>query len=255
MDFINIRKKPIEMENIPAIVLRPDVEKENYPTVVFYHGWGSSKERQLFRGSVIASLGFQVILPDAIHHGARGPIDYSEHENTGLFWEVVLNNLQEWEAIKKYAVDKLQADQDRIGVAGHSMGGFTASGIFADDGGVKTCAILNGSFSWMASNEIFKETLRIEMTEGYRQLEKRVLGKDPSHKAKSLVDRRILILHGEADSMVDIAPQREFFEMIKDQYSIPENIRMTSFQKLDHYVTTNMLEEMCKWFVDKLMEG
>lgn len=252
MEFLNINRENIQIGDIPAIILRPNLNQEKLPTIVFYHGWSSRKESQVFRGSIIASLGFQVILPDAIHHGSRGEIDYLESEKTGLFWEVVLNNLNEWKKIKEYIVENLKADPLRIGVAGHSMGGFTASGIFAENMDIKACTTLNGSFNWIKSNEIFKKRLNIKMNEDYKEIENRISKKNPNSMIENLAQRPILILHGESDSIVSIAPQREFYEDIKEKYENAEDIKMISYPNLDHFVTTNMLEDMCEWFSMRL---
>ena len=132
------------------------------------------------------------------------------------------------------------------------MGGFTASGIFAENMDIKACTILNGSFNWTKSNEIFKKRLNIEMNEDYKEIENRISKKNPNSMIENLADRPILILHGESDSIVSIAPQREFFENFKVKYQNAEDIKMISYQNLDHFVTTNMLEDMCKWFSMKL---
>lgn len=254
MKFNNINKEKVMIGEIPAIVLRPAEGSVNYPTVVFYHGWSSKKEYQEFRGGILAELGYQVVIPDAIHHGERGTLDYDESENSGFFWEVVLNNLAEWRQIRKYAIEELNADPDRIAVTGHSMGGFTAAGIFAENHDIRSCVILNGSFNWLDSNEEFKKRLNVHTTQEFKKLEKEIQSKNPAGRIDLLVDRPILILHGEADSMVEITPQRKIYEKLRDSYSKQENIKMISYKKLDHFVTTNMLEEMGKWFSEKLME-
>ena len=48
-----------------------DEEKENFKikNLIFYHGWSSSAENQLFRANIFASFGYRVFLPDAIFHG------------------------------------------------------------------------------------------------------------------------------------------------------------------------------------------
>lgn len=68
-DFI--LEERINIGEIPAILFRPRDKQENIPTIIFYHGWSSSKESQRIRGFILASVGFQVILPDAIYHGDR----------------------------------------------------------------------------------------------------------------------------------------------------------------------------------------
>lgn len=254
MKFINISKTETDIHGIPAIVLRPEMDMESYPTVVFYHGWSSKKEYQEFRGSVIASLGYQVIIPDAIHHGERGDLDYDASENSGFFWKVVLSNLDEWTKIRAFAVERLKADPRRIAVAGHSMGGFTSAGIFTENPDIRTCVILNGSFNWLESNEWFKRRLNVHMTREFQELEQEVENRNPASRMENLVDRPILILHGEADSMVEIKPQRVFYERLRELHRSEGDLRMVSYKNLDHFVTTNMLEEMGKWLENKMVE-
>ncbi|MGM0395662.1 MAG: alpha/beta hydrolase family protein [Bacillota bacterium] len=255
MKFINVMQENISIGEIPAVILKPVEEMDRYPTVVFYHGWSSRKEYQEFRGAVLASLGYQVIIPDAIHHGERGTLDYNAEGNSGFFWEVVLSNLKEWKQIRDYAVEELKADPERIAVTGHSMGGFTAAGIFAENQDIKTGVILNGSFNWLESNEEFKRRLNVHKTNEYKKLRQEIEEKNPAGKMDALIDREILILHGEADSMVEIRPQREFYEKLMSLYNRQENLRMISYPKLDHFMTINMLEEMGRWFGERLMEG
>jgi len=254
MKFLNVNRKNMDIDGIPAIVLKPVLEMDSYPTVVFYHGWSSKKEYQEFRGSIIASLGYQVIIPDAIHHGDRGELDYAASENSGFFWRVVLNNLDEWSKIKTYAVNKLKADPKRIAVAGHSMGGFTSAGIFTENPEIRTCVILNGSFNWLDSNEEFKRRLNVHMTKEFQELEQEVKDRNPAGNIDKLLDRPILILHGEADSMVEISPQREFYENLRELHRVEGDLKMISYKNLDHFVTTNMLEEMGKWLDNKMVE-
>ncbi|MCR3954818.1 MAG: alpha/beta fold hydrolase [Gudongella sp.] len=254
MKFLNVKSENIDIDGIPAIFLRPDLKLDVYPTVVFYHGWSSKKEYQEFRGSIIASLGYQVIIPDAIHHGDRGQLDYDASENSGFFWRVVLANLDEWSKIKAHAVEKLRTDPGRLAVAGHSMGGFTSAGIFAENTDIRTCVILNGSFNWLDSNEEFKRRLNVHMTKEFQELEQQVKDRNPAGNMDSLLDRPILILHGEADSMVEISPQREFYERLRELHRAEGDLKMVSYKNLDHFVTTNMLEEMGKWLDNKMVE-
>jgi Dipeptidyl aminopeptidases/acylaminoacyl-peptidases len=103
-----------------------------------------------------------VILPDSLYHGERGSIDYEKEVYEGVFWKIVLKNIEEYDIIKDFAIDKLNANPNRMAVMGHSMGGFTSSGIFSKDVDLKTAIIVNGSCDYLESNEIFKKALRIE---------------------------------------------------------------------------------------------
>lgn len=247
MNYPGILVVRTDIEGIPSIIMRPRDRKGKYPTVIFYHGWTSSKDAQSFRGFILASLGYQVILPDSIFHGDRGSIDYGSKENAGVFWEVVLKNLEESDVLIETLIRKFDADKSRIALSGHSMGGFTSTGIFAQNPVPKTLIVLNGSGCWEKSNDIFVEKLGIIETERFKELRVRIGEKDPIGRRDILVDRPILILHGEDDTVVDIGPQREFYESLKSSYSRKDLIMMTTYKQLDHYVTTNMMEEMGRW--------
>ena len=248
MEFNNIIEKKVYIGHIPLIIMRPIEKRQVYPTIIFYHGWTSKKEHQRFRGYILASLGYQVVIPDAINHGERGEIDYYAKENAGRFWEVVLQSLAEFKDLSHILIKDHNADKERIGVTGHSMGGFTSGGIFADNKDVKTAVIVNGSFDWNKSNEIFKKTLGINEAPYFKELEKRVLKTSPANKIESLIERPLLILHGGADMVVDINPQKEFHEKLRVAYKNKEDLKMVIYQNLGHFMSVNMVEEMSKWF-------
>ena len=62
----NIVEERVVIQGIPAIIFRPREVNEAMPTVIFYHGWSSNKELQRLRGFILASVGYQVVIPDAI---------------------------------------------------------------------------------------------------------------------------------------------------------------------------------------------
>lgn len=247
MNYPNISVQKIDIEGIPSILMRPKEKQGRYPTVIFYHGWTSNKDAQSFRGFILASLGYQVLLPDSVYHGDRRSIDYGAKENAGLFWEVVLRNLEESDILIDRLVRSYDADEKRIALSGHSMGGFTSIGIFAKNKLPKTLVVINGSGNWQKSNDIFIKRLGIERTERFIELEKKVIELDPYENADNLKDRPILILHGEDDTVVEIGPQREFYENLKKRFERQDIIKMLTYKQLNHYVTTNMMEEMGSW--------
>jgi len=69
-----IVEEKVRIQEIPAIIFRPREVKERIPTVIFYHGWSSNKELQRIRGFILASAGYQAVIPDAVYHGERNPL-------------------------------------------------------------------------------------------------------------------------------------------------------------------------------------
>lgn len=245
----NIIEENTIIRGIPCIRLVPGWKSKPFPTIVFYHGWSSAKENQRFRGFILSSLGYQVIIPDAIYHGERDPIDYDDPNSAAkYFWGVILNNMDEFYTLAEELIDKYDTDPNNIAVTGHSMGGFTSAGIFTHNKNVRTSVILNGSLNWKMSNEIFLKKLTTDTAEG-EDLAIKVSLLDPINNLHKLVDRPLLILHGAEDNVVSKIPQQVFYNKIKSLYKDKTKIKMTEYPFLGHVVTTNMLEDAVGWLL------
>jgi len=237
----------INIGETPAILFRPMSKKGPMPTIIFYHGWSSKKEFQRMRGFILSSVGYQVIIPDAIYHGERMPLsDYGNKKAIRLFWKVVLNNMEEYPRIIEEAISKYDGDPRRIGVTGHSMGGITAAGIFTHNPELKALVVLNGSLAWENFNEDFEKY--VEMDEEMREIKNRVRVLDPVSNLELLKGRPILILHGESDTSVPVRSQRLFYEKARPIYEDKDRIKFIEYPNLNHFVTTNMMEEVIIWF-------
>lgn len=245
----NVIEEKVNIDGIPSIIFRPNLELESYPTIIFYHGWSSNKESQRFRGFILSSLGFQVIIPDAIYHGERNPIDHKDPSNgEKYFWPVVFNNMEEFNSIIQFAIENYNADKSKIGVAGNSMGGFTTAGVFTHNKIIKGAVVYNGSCFWNHSNEIFKEALGVKSSDSTRDIEEKIHRLDPMNNLELIINRPILLLHGDRDSLVPIDSQRLFYEKAFPLYEDNSKIKFIEYPKLNHFVTTNMMEETAIWF-------
>ncbi|NLA13233.1 MAG: prolyl oligopeptidase family serine peptidase [Tissierellia bacterium] len=244
-DFIKsnyIMEEKVKLKEIPAIIFRPRDAKEPIPTVVFYHGWSSNKETQRMRGFILASVGYQVVIPDAIYHGERIPLaDYSREAAIEYFWDVVFKNVEEYSIIKNELVSKHAADSNRIAIMGNSMGGFTAGGIFTHNKDIRALIVLNGCCWWENFNR------NADVTEKFERVEERVKELDPMNHLELLTDRPILLLHGDSDTSVPIESQNIFYNKLSYMYKNKERIRLIEYHNLNHFVTTNMMEESINW--------
>lgn len=245
-----IEEKKIAIGDIPALLLRPKNDEKMYKTVVFYHGWSSSKESQKIRGLILAMFGYQVLIPDSIYHGERNPIDY-DSDNGELFWDTVLNTIEEFDLIRESIVHKYNGDKDNITVMGHSMGGFISAGIFTHNKDVKSVITLNGSFAWDYFNSIFKEENNLKMTE--KQIEQEVIINklDPIKNLEKLKDRPILMVHGGSDTVVSVECQRLFLRTIEPLNEDKRKVRLIKHPNLGHFVTTNMMEDSIRWLKEQ----
>ncbi|SHI85918.1 alpha/beta fold hydrolase [Lutispora thermophila] len=239
----------IQLKNIPCIYIKPVFNMEEVPTIIYYHGWESNKDKNLFLGKILAVHGYNVIMPDAIHHGERCKLEkYGVQELRKYFWEVVLNTVKEYETLINAAVDRLGISRDRLAVMGHSMGGFIASGIFASNDEIKCLINMNGAGAWQKAEMIFKAV----DYEGKGMADKKQLEEmanyDPLSRKDALYPRPILLLHGDADTSVPIDIQRYFYDEIKELYKDKaERLKFVIEPKLNHYKTLGMMEETLAW--------
>ncbi|MCF6464879.1 alpha/beta fold hydrolase [Clostridium sp. Cult2] len=241
-----ILEEKISIEGIPAILFRPKERKGLIPTIILYHGWSSNKELQRMRGFILSTVGYQVIIPDAVHHGERNPLqNYDIDDGRKYFWDTIFSNLEESKSIIDEIILKYNGDSDRIGVIGNSMGGFTAAGVYTHNPSIKALVIFNGSCGWENSNEIFKEIFKMTKDE---EIEEKIFQLDPMHNLNLLKDRPILLLHGDSDDLVSIESQRIFYKKIKPVYKYEDRIKFIEYPNLNHFVTTNMMEESIAWF-------
>lgn len=255
-DFLSVDhiiEEKIYIDNIPALLFKPKNKVGLLHTVIFYHGWSSNKEGQRLRAFILCNLGYQVIIPDAIHHGERGLFNYLNPNNVrDYFWPVVFKNMEESKIIIDHVIENNNANPETISVMGHSMGGFTSAGIFAHNTNIKTMVVINGSCNWEHTNSIFKENPAFVYSGGYEEIEERIKAYDPMNNLDKLVNRPILLLHGDGDRVVPISSQRIFFNEIKPMYNQLENINLIEYPNLDHYLTTGMMEQTAKWLKDIL---
>ncbi len=236
------------IDDISLIRMKLKDNKGKVPTIIMYHGWSSDKESQRLRAFILANLGYQVLIPDAINHGERNRLENYDAENSvKYFWPTVLNNIEEAKKVIDYCVLHCDSDPDRIGVIGHSMGGFSAAGVFTYNEFIKTAVILNGSFNWRHFNQIVKKGMSIDDNR-FDKEEEKLDSIDPMNNMDLIINRPVLLLHGSDDRVVNIESQRVFYREIKPLYSDKSQIQLIEYNDLGHFVSTNMMSDTAIWF-------
>ena len=118
------------IEILPAPVFRDtDLAPGKFPLVLFSHGFGGIRFQSFFHVAHLASHGFIVVSPD--HHGNTIPDDFIDIVDTmtavnraadmKFLMDQILNDATESGARFTDAIDA-----DRIGMSGHSYGGYEA---------------------------------------------------------------------------------------------------------------------------------
>ena len=253
--MIGIYKK--ETENIPYLVIvSHDKELEALPTVIYSHGFTSAKEHNLPLAYLLAEKGFRVILPDSKFHGER------EHASSHLkrqlsFWDIVIQNIKELQIIK----DKLDEEglilEQKIGLAGTSMGGITTSAALTKYSWINTAAILMGTpkltdyANLLVENVVKTEKLPIPEKE-INHLMNQIKTYDLSLQMEKLKQRPLLFWHGEKDSVVPFDLSYTFYKEAKKQYKNRDDIKFIKEKDRDHKVSRFAIIETVNWFESQL---
>lgn len=235
--------------DIPCSIFQPKTKtQENFPFVIYYHGWSSCRANQRFIAAVLASFGYLVLLPDAINHGERGLFENYNEAIYKNFMPTIMQNLAEFQMLKNYAIENLNVDKNRIAVSGHSMGGYTAAGIFTHNAEVKTTVVFNGAFDWqnaIAETEKRYNEKHIELS----QTEKKA---DPACNIEKIIDRPVFILHGNKDTLVPFEVQETFYQKIRERYADKTKIKFTEVDRMNHYISVKMFDAAIIWLSNVL---
>lgn len=246
-NLINIEKLCIN--SISTLIIYPKNYTDKLPTIFFYHGWSSNKDVHVNLGSFLACNGYMVIIPDSINHGERGSLDYWQGES-GLkeFWPTIINSIQEFPVILDYIKTNYNIDENRIGIAGHSMGGMITSGIIAHNKMVKAGVIMNSSGAWVQTTlEILGDEYegnKLCIDKGLAELSMY----SPINNIENFKNTPLLLLHGDQDILVPIKSEITFFNAVKKHYDNKTLIDMKTYDRLNHYITEAIVSETIQWF-------
>jgi fermentation-respiration switch protein FrsA (DUF1100 family) len=175
------------------------LSEQPLPLVIFYHGFTSSKLVYSYFAVALAQAGFRVVMPDAPDHGSRFSGD--EQTRLGQFWQILQGSLCEFSGLRDALYQAGLVADERLAVAGASMGGMTALGIMARHPEVKCVASLMGSgyFSTLS------QTLFPPQAQDVDAVLASLADWDVTHALPRLADRPLLLWHGEADDIVPAA--------------------------------------------------
>ena len=234
---MNIQEDIFSREDIKVHCVRPENPRG---LMIWYHGWSSRADGQLSRARVYAHAGWEVLVPEMIHHDSRGQVDYEAPASYPYFWQTILQNIRETAHWIDYA---RKQGYTHIVANGHSMGGYTALGVAAHYPEISAAVAMNGSGHWPLSH-LFMEA-RFAMR--YRledQLWLEMNDYSPHHAAQL---PPLLLLHGEIDPTVDPRADQQFAAIAQSK-GVPVVYESTPL--LGHYGTTKMLDRSIEWLTE-----
>ncbi|MCP8615560.1 prolyl oligopeptidase family serine peptidase [Salirhabdus salicampi] len=247
------------IQSIPTLVVTEQERADKpLPLIIYYHGFTSAKEHNLPFAYLMAQKGYRVLLPDSIHHGERDN-GISTEEIQYEFWNIIFQNIQEISIIKTEAEKNNWIKDNRIGLAGTSMGGITTSAALGQYDWIKTAAVLMGSpkLTDMATFLLddIKKKLGSSLPITDDEIEKMyaMIGKiDLANHTDKLNNRPILFWHGDEDPVVPFDQAYSFYEEVKETYTTEENIRFIRDIGRGHKVSRDAILQTVHWFEERL---
>lgn len=251
--LIGIEKELVH--HIPVLhIAKKEHWEEALPLIIFVHGFTSAKEHNLHYAYLLADKGYRVLMPDVLYHGERGN-GAADGELQLNFWGIVLNTISELDLLKEHYIARKLVLEDRIGLAGTSMGAIITLGALTHYRWIKAAVSLMGNpcyeqFASMQITEMKKRGIEIPLTE--EELAN-VMGKlkemDLSLQPKVLAGRPLLFWHGRKDTVVPFADAYSFFEQVKKDYAgEPEKIHFIEDERAGHKVSREGLLATVSWF-------
>lgn len=224
--------------------------KQDLPltTIVFFHGYTSSKEVYSYFGYALAHAGFRVILPDASMHGAR--YDGDEHRRLRHFWDILQFSVQELPGLVDAARERGWIVDDRIGVAGASLGGMTALASMVRYPWIASVAAFMGSGYFSTLSRSLYPPVPAESPGAedlLRQLAQTLTHYDVDTRLQALADRPLLLWHGEADDLVPAQDSARLYQALKAQ-NLHNNVTYLTEQGVGHRITPYALDAGCAFF-------
>ena len=228
------------------------MNQDNQQTVFFYHGLTSAKDQNLHIAYHLASKGFRVILPDALHHGER-EANITGFNRTLMLWEIVMTSISELEGLKNHLVSRGLSDPNRIGVAGTSMGGITTYGALSQYQWIHTAVSLMGSayyehFAMLQIDQLKKQGLPIPDEEVNATLIS-LKPFDLSTQLHALNGRPLMIWHGEKDQVVPSSYSTTLYnELLSDYKSFPDRLALYTEKHTEHVLSRTAFFQLTDWF-------
>ncbi len=218
------------------------------PTILFYHGFTSSKEVYSYFAVALAQAGFRVVMPDADRHGAR--YDGDSEARLHHFWDILRHNIDELPRLERALKAQGMVAPGKLAVAGASMGGMTALGAMARYPQLHSVACLMGSAWFMSlSQTLFPPLPALHPDFAARMAP--LADYDPSQHLAALGNRPLLLWHGEADELVPATESVRLQEALRAQ-SLDTQLTWLTEKQIGHKITPAALSAAVDFFTRSL---
>ena len=208
--------------------------------ILLFHGWGSSVKNYEKFAESLATLGFQVVVPELVFHDSRNKLEnhFAEKITQEYFWQTVFTSIDEGNSL----IEELGVRAEDIILLGISMGGFIANGLYANGRPFAGLININGSGSYLLSEEIFRKNgnrsaLSFEEKEVFHSY-------NPIGKTRG--SSPVLLMHGEQDKTVSIKGQEDYYKYLNKE-CVRTNAVFLKYKDIDHTTSEEMTADLISW--------
>ncbi len=237
------RKRPARVAGVPALLRYRGSPQEaaGRGTVLFYHGFGGSKERRGFYLTGLAEAGFLAVSLDAVGHGERRLADFdvifnderwdADFEATEAdFLKLIDDTAAEVPSIIDDLLSRGWAREGGVGVSGRSLGGNVSYAAVLADTRVRAIAPIVGSPEWTLPR-----------------------AHSPHRHPDRFFPAAVLSQAAEFDEHCPPGPIRAFHSALEPWYTRePDRIRYVEYPGVGHFLTPELDAEsgrrMVAWF-------
>jgi uncharacterized protein len=249
-----------EIENIPIIhVVKQSLFETKTPCVIFSHGFTSAKEHNLHIAYYLAEKGIRVIMPDAIFHGTR-EADVDPKTRELMFWDIVTNQIKELNIIKEYLVAHEFIQENKIGLAGTSMGAIITYGALTQYDWINSAVSLMGTayYTDFANAQLTKLTAdpsrlkNVNIDSIHRKIND-LLPYDFTEKIAAIPPIPLLIWHGKQDNVVPYSYSEEIYRTLQSNQDWNKYVKFIAEDNVGHQVSRKAIINMVEWLVNQLI--
>ncbi|EOS95554.1 esterase [Erwinia tracheiphila] len=218
------------------------------PTILFFHGFTSSKDVYSWAGVALALAGFRVILPDAELHGGR--YDGDSENRLGNFWEILRRNIDEVPLLEAAIRQQGLVAQQRIALAGASMGGMTTLGAMVRHPHFSCADSLMGSGYFVSLCQTLFPPLVAGIPVQKAAFSRRtamLADYDITERLEKMANRPLLLWHGDADELVPVSESQRLDQALRDA-GLDENLQVVIEKGAEHRITPVALDTMVTFF-------
>lgn len=218
------------------------------PTIIFYHGFTSSKLVYSYFAVALAQAGFRVIMPDAPEHGPR--FNGDESARLRHFWQILQGNFTEFPALRDALYQAGLIEGERLSVGGASMGGMTALGIMTQFPQVRSVACLMGSGYFSTLSRTLFPPLDASLPHQETDIDALVAplaNWDATTHLPQLGDRPLLLWHGEDDDVVPAAETQRLQQALVRE-GLNSQLTYLTEPGVKHRITPTALEATVAFF-------